>query len=476
MDLTICNFTTKGKVKFYCHARYNSIHRVIEDELTNERMEVKVVDSSHISVELMKANPVLHPVNYVQVEKDATVSTAFNALVIGFGEVGIDTVRFLYEFGAFVKNGSKEVVRSDFSCRVVDSKMDEFAGLFTVNAPSLKTKMITKDVKVEKDINLYKMDSRSIDFYKLLEVWIKDLNYIVVATGDDETNISLAVRIFRLAIQLRGEKKEFDRLRILVRVQHDENGHIQNIARHYNRLWAANDVSQDKNHLHQNVIPASEQIDTPITLFGSAEQVYTYDYVVTESLKEDAKRFKKKYDLSVNELKRMAGEETGEIVDWDEEQNLMMQLTGELSGFAPTYSAVMKLRRMQSQNIANSLHKETKLLLAKKALGESAYNEIAVHGLTRKDGCKTYSWQDHSNLPIDKYQRVLDTLAQTEHLRWNASHEILGYKEDGDEKSKDEAKLKHGCLKDWRELSDETQSYDYNIVDVSLNLIDVDNN
>lgn len=476
MDLTICNFTTKGKVKFYCHARYNSIHRVIEDELTNESMEVKVVDSSHISVELMKAKPVLHPVNYVQVEKDATVSTAFNALVIGFGEVGFDTVRFLYEFGAFVKSGSKEVVRSDFSCRVVDSKMDEFAGLFTVNAPSLKTKMITKDDKEEKDINLYKMDCRSIDFYKLLEVWIKDLNYIVIATGDDETNISLAVRIFRLSIQLREEKKEFDRLRILVRVKHDENGHIQKIARHYNRLWAANDESQDENHIHQNVIPATQLIDTPITLFGSAEQVYTYDYVVTESLKEDAKRFKRKYDLSVNELKRMAGEETGKIVEWDEEQSLMMQLTGELSGFAPTYSAVMKLRRMQSQNIANSLHKETKKLLAKKALGESAYNEMEIHGLTRRDGSKTYSWQDHSNLPIDKYQRVLDTLAQTEHLRWNASHEILGYKDDGDEKSKDEAKLKHGCLKDWGKLSDETQSYDYNIVDVSLNLIDVDNN
>jgi hypothetical protein len=95
--------------------------------------------------------------------------------------------------------------------------------------------------------------------------------------------------------------------------------------------------------------------------------------------------------------------------------------------------------------------------------------------LVRKEGSKSYSWLDHSMLPIDKYQKVLDTLAQTEHLRWNASHEILGYRNKEDEKYKDEAKLYHGCLKDWKDLTEVTQSYDYNIVDVSLNLIDVDN-
>ena len=476
-DMTIRSFTEKGKVKLYCHARYNSIHRVIEDELTNERIEVKVIDSSHISVEQLKAQPILHPVNYVKVEKDATVSTPFDSLVIGLGEVGLDSVRFLYEFGAFVKYKSWEgfVERSDFHCYAVDQNMDRLVGIFTASVPSIDISIDEKKYEVPNMLNLYSMDCRSKEFYDRLKCWIKTLNYIVIATGDDEINISLAVRIFRLAIQLREENGEFERLRILVRVQHDENRHIQNIAYHYNRIWAANAASRDLHHMHQNEILANQMIETPITLFGSAEQVYTYDNVVTESLKEDAKIFKRKYDLSINELKRISGEEGDDIVNWDDEQNLMMQLAGDYKGYAPTYSAIMKLRRTQSQNIANSLHKETKVLLAKKALGEMDYNNIALHGLVRKEGSKSYSWLDHSMLPIDKYQKVLDTLAQTEHLRWNASHEILGYRNKEDEKYKDEAKLYHGCLKDWKDLTEVTQSYDYNIVDVSLNLIDVDN-
>ena len=474
-DKEIAAFATKRQIKFYCHARYNSVHRVIEDELTSEKIEVKVIDSSHINVELMKNTPTLHPVNYVTVENDATVSSPFNSLVIGFGEVGVDAVRFLYEFGAFVKSGPGVVERSDFCCHVVDTKMDELAGLFTVNAPSIVTTMNLKENEDAQMINLYNMDCRSIEFYNRLKEWINTLNYVVVATGDDETNISLAVRIFRLAI--RSRKDNLSSLRILVRVQNDENGHIQKIAYHYNRLWAAeqNGIKKEK-ILHQKVITSTEPTNEPITLFGAANQVYTYEHVVNDTLKEDAKKYKRKYDLSVNELKRMAGEEPYPIQNWDDEQNDLMQLSGEFKGFAPTFSAVMKLRRMQSQNNANSLHEETKKRLAIKALGQNAYDEIPTHGLTRKAGSTTYSWSDHANLPIGKVQRVLDVLAQTEHLRWNASHEILGYKDEGDENFKDEARLKHGCLKPWSKLSEKMRSNDYDVVDVSLGLIDIDDN
>lgn len=467
-DKEIHTFTDKGKAIFYCHARYNSIHRVIEDELMCQNIDVKVVDSSHINVELMKKNPTLHPVNHVTVEKDATVSSDFNAMVIGFGEVGLDTVRFLYEFGAFVKSGEKIVKRSGFHCHVVDQNMDDLAGVFTVNAPSIAITMNRKEADAAKLINLYQMDCRSVDFYERLKIWIKTLNYIVIATGDDETNISQAIRIFRLAIREREEG--LDGLCILVRVQHDDNGHVQKIAYHYNRLWAAEKNGNQKK-LHQNVVGASEKIDTPIFLFGSADKVYTYDHVVNDLLKEDAKKFKMKYDLSVNELRQMAGEEPYQIEDWDEEQNNLMQLIGDNKGYAPTFSGVMKLRRVQSQNVANSLHKGTKSLLVKMALGDQALEAMRVHGLERKSGTLIYSWRDHSNESIDNIQRVLDVLAQTEHLRWNASHEILGYQDKNDENFKDEAKLLHGCLKDWDKLSEKMQSNDYDVVDVSLGLI-----
>ena len=478
-DTVIKEFAKRGKVKFYCHARYNSIHRVIEDELTEKNIEVKVVDSSHTCIELMKGNLELHPVKYVKVENDATVSSPFNALVIGFGEVGMDAVRFLYEFGAFVKSNSWHgiVERSKFHCYVVDEKMKELAGIFTANAPSIVTSKNWEHEDDNKMINLFSMDCRSVEFYEKLKNWIEKLNYIIVATGDDETNISLAVRIFRLAI--RSRQDDLDKFRILVRIQHDENGHIKKIKEHYNRLWAAElqdkvDEKNKKKRLHQDAITSDAQIETPITLFGSVESVYRYDNIIDSSLIEIAKKFKRKYDLSINELRIRSGEEPYPIEEWEDEQNNAMQIIGEYKGFAPTLGGVMRLRRVQSQNLGNCLHEATKKALAEAALG-NGYEDMFRHGLIRNEGELVYSWRDHSSDPIANVQKVLDVLAQTEHLRWNASHEILGYQGNEVEGYKDEARLVHGCLRDWDKLKDITKSYDYNIVDVSLSIIDINN-
>ena len=477
-DKTIQEFAKRGKVIFYCHARYNSIHRVIEDEVTEKNIEVKVVDSSHICVELMKGNPELHPVKYVKVEKDATVSSPFNALVIGFGEVGMDAVRFLYEFAAFVKSTGWHgiVERSEFHCHVVDEKMEELAGIFTTNAPSIVTSKNWKQEDDDKMINLYSIDCHSVEFYEKLKKWIEKLNYIVVATGDDETNISLAVRLFRLAIRCRQE--DLDKFRILVRIQHDENGHVRKIKEYYNRLWAAElqDIVDEKNKmkkLHHKFVASDAQVEMPITLFGSAESVYRYDNIIDNSLIDKAKKFKKKYDLSINELRIRSGEDPYPIEEWEEEQNNAMQISDEYKGFAPTLGGVMRLRRVQSQNLGNCLHEATKIELAKTALGND-YEDMLRHGLIRNEGELVYSWRDHSNEPIASVQKVLDVLAQTEHLRWNASHEILGYQGNEVEGYKDEARLVHGCLRDWDNLKDITKSYDYNIVDVSLGIIDID--
>lgn len=460
------NDNGKIRIRFYCHARYNSIHKVIEDEQTPENMEVKVVDSSHISVEKLKQDGNLHPVNYVDVDKDATVSSPFHALVVGFGEVGLDVVRFLYEFGAFVKTGStaKKVERSEFRCHVIDKNMNEKAGLFYANAPSIKLTQDNQDDKQAKEINLYNMDCQSIDFYKRLTSWIKTLNYVVLVTENDELNISLAIRILRLAIR---HRDNLDKFRIVVRVQHDENDHIQRVANHYNRLCAAEDNSTDPSRLEQKTISSDAIISTPITLFGATEKAYSFKEIVSGALRDEAKKFKMKYDQSLNASRKRSGKDSYEIESWDEERNRIMQLSGSNKGSSPTYSGVMRLRRIQTQNICNSLHKETKVRLAQLALGKEKYEEILQGNLKREDQQITYVWKENLSLP-QEYQRVLDVLAQTEHLRWNASHEILGYT--GTNGNKDEARLLHDYLKDWQNLAVSTQSYDYNVVDVSLNL------
>ena len=464
-DLTVIKAADAGvRQIFYCKARYNSVHRVIEDELTHDKVIVKVVDPSHISVEILKQDVRLHPASFVKIEPDATVSSDFNALVVGFGEVGYDTVRFLYEFGAFVRSGSDEVRvdRSGFHCDVIDKDVKKLAGLFAVNAPAVSHKMKYDDENYDDaaPITLHDMDIHSVQFYDYIEHIIRSLNYVVIALNDDEQNVSLAVRIFRLAMRYRKDLRNF---RILARVRRDDGNHLLRLTEHYNRLWAAECNSDPSSrHLHQCTVTIGDECLEPITLFGMQSMTYTWDNIVSDRLKMEAIKFKEKYDQSIAAMNTKATP-----LDWEAERRDLMQLNDEYMGFSPTYSGVMRLRRIQRQNMENCFHQYTKLLLASTALGPEKM-KLLKH-LTRKENEIVYQWNQHA--PDDSVTRVLQVLSQTEHLRWVASHEILGYREDGSEDFKDEARLLHGCLKPWNQLSSWVQSYDYNVVDVSLGIL-----
>ena len=71
-----------------------------------------------------------------------------------------------------------------------------------MNAPSISRQM-SYDERVwdhRTPITLHDMDIHSVDFYNHIEAMIGTLNYVVIALDDDEQNVSLAVRIFRLAV------------------------------------------------------------------------------------------------------------------------------------------------------------------------------------------------------------------------------------------------------------------------------------
>ena len=471
-DKTIASLQGNGKsATLYCKARYNSVHRVIEDEQIQEHLTVKVVDPSHISIEMLKQDVRLQPVSFVDINADGTVSSDFNALVVGFGEVGYDTVSFLYEFGAFVKPGSGngKVERSGFRCDVIDKDIKQRAGLYAVNAPSISRQMSYDQLVWDQitPITLHDLNINSVDFYNHIESMIKTLNYVVIALDDDEQNVSLAVRIFRLAVRYR---KDLNHFRILARVRDDKGGHLLKITQHYNRLWAAQACSDAASrHFHQREVRNTDQINEPITLFGSMASTYTWDYIVSDRLKNEAKRFKERYDQSIMAMNATQDTVAMTPLEWESEHRDLMQLTDEYRGFSPTFSGIMRLRRIQRQNKANCFHQLTKRFIAQAALSEEDFALIGGHHLTRQENETRYHWQNHT--PVAAVEKVLEVLAQTEHLRWMASHEILGYREDDTEDDKDEARLMHGCLRPWQELSERVRSYDYNVVDVSLGII-----
>lgn len=454
----------KREVIFYCLARYNSIHRVIEDQHPSDRIKVKVIDSSHINVEMLKLKKDLLPVSYVDIEADATVSSAFNALVIGFSEVGMDSVRFLYEFGAFVRHGSADghVGRSEFHLDVVDKNMSDLAGTFVANAPAIRPSMpfINGGENPDALITLHQMDCRSIQFYsKLNREWIEKLNYVVVATDDDELNLSLGIRIFKAAVRYR---RNLDKFCILVRAHNDDDGHIRRIKEHYNRLWAAQQCAPEVKgkRIHQDKICVGHLVEAPIHVFGLDRNTFTYANIIADELEQRARKYAQKYAETVDPGR------TFSVSAWDDSYNDIMQLTDEWKGYSPTYSGMMNMRRMQSQDIANSLHELTKKILAQKALSRCKQEDFIFSQLTRKPNTIRYIWPKGMD-EIEAINRISIAIAQTEHLRWVASHEILGYV---NADVKDEARLEHDCLKDWSLLPEAVRSYDCNVADFILGI------
>lgn len=460
----------KREAIFYCHARYNSVHRVIEDRFMSGRRRVKIIDSSHISVENLKLNENLLPVNFVRVEKDATVSSSFNSLVIGFSEVGQDSVRFLYEYGAFVKTGSTDtdVKRSDFHMNVVDKCMEDVAGAFVANAPAINVSVpsVTGLDNPDALITLNQMDCQSVAFYHSLETWIKDLNYIVIATDNDELNITLAVRIFKLAARYRVNMEDFC---ILARVHQDEDGHINAIAEHYNRLWEAQCAVKDYNGkiATQSDVKRGDEIKMPIHLFGLDKKTYTYENIIDDSMEQQAVEFKERYAASTEE--NYVEPQVREDYAWFKEVQKHITCIENDPENNPTLSAIMGVRRMQGQDYANCFHATTKRVIAKEALKKAGLpKEFAWQSLTRDKETIEYRVKDGSTVAPQVF-RILNVLAQTEHLRWNASHEILGYVCQGE--SRNEIKMLHPCIKDWQDLTAYIQSFDYNFVDLVLNII-----
>lgn len=437
-DVTLADAPCK-KIHIYCHARRNGVNKVIEK--SGGKIDVKILDSSHLSLEHLKRDVRNHPISFVNVKtltdkNPGTVADTFTSLVVGFGETGQEAVQFLYEFGAFVsdKASAEDSFRSPFVCHVVDNNMERLEGEFMASVPGVSCEKTISSIpdafkKSSAPIRFHKCDYRSTDFYEnILASIAKNLNYVVVTLGDDETSITVAVEILRY---VRKHRKDLTKFRIYVRAY--EKGtfkHLEDIAKHYNDfLYSPNDDT-DK-----------------IVLFGQSQLIYTYELVVKDQYEEEGKIYYETYrSLNIDP----ANDEG----PWTKRRDttLSPQKKGTL------WEKMSKIRRKESQDRSNALHADTKLLILEKTVGKEHTEDFALRVLRAREGQQK---DIHYPNLSDAENTLMLNLAMCEHLRWNAAHETLGYVNNSTGHECDERTKRHNCLKPWQELDNESNNADY---------------
>lgn len=453
-DRTIISMANKENFEhhIYCHARYNGPNRVIQDVSLSKKLDVKIVDSSHLAVELLKMDPENHPVNVVNMSDTcpATVESCLKTLIIGFGEVGRDAFRFLYEFGAFVDDGNLNR-RSPFECVIVDKNIDDIIGTFVSSMPGVFNDKYNDSSVAVKFVNA-DYNSSYFNTEVLSDEFLKAVNYIVISIGNDDEAIALAVRLFD---RIRRWRADITNLRIFVRCKDD------------NRVEVLNNIADHYNYGYGN---GAENIPV-IRIFGQPEKTYTYDLIVSDRLIKEGKQFHEEY-------RRFSGDTSG----WDKRHAQLTETD------IPQIDNLRKLRRQESQDIANALHAGTKIILLKKALAslakhdhdkidwESFYNRyFKVVDVANIVG----SYADiHYPELTDMENKVVFHLAILEHIRWKAAHELMGYIFYEGGTSCDERTMKHNCLCHWGMLDYQGKlnkakpcdfkKYDFCVIDTTI--------
>lgn len=418
----------------YCHARRESAHNLLEIQDVSDRVEIRVLDSSYLSVEQLKMNVAYQPVSFVEVGADASVESEFNALIVGFGETGEDALRFLYEFGAFANRNGE---RSPFRCTVMDPDMERLRARFYARNPALADNPA---------VQLLDTDCRTDRFWNWMKEAVATLNYVVVALGDDEAGMTLAVDICDFAIRYADKRENF---KIFVRSYRSEKAdYMEHAAAFYD----------------------SREIGRPIVVFGRMADMYTYDLIVGDRLSAEAEWFYDKYNQVSPEKEKKS---------WSDRRKDALRQN--------TLAALRGLRRKEGQDLANALHRRTKMHMIKQVLQNG---NSPLCGTELSDWLRSLQARKEvdagaayprvcpaSGAPDYDIGPVMLRLAQCEHLRWMAALELMGYVMTPEKTN--ELTLEHACLVSWNELDRVAlrlkwnfKASDFSVVETTIELDD----
>lgn len=405
----------------YCAARRTKEIAIHEECWIKGKLHI-IDDSREAVMELAMRKDVdgafyTHPVNYVSVNHDmGYVETSFNSLIVGFGTTGQDAFRFLYEFSAFPDAERK---KSEVKFYICDGNINGIKGGLCQEIPALE------QLESNGEIEFCHYNSASMGFYDKLCSIIDRLNYVVIATGNDEQNLDIAARIYEFAIQYR--KDGLKMFKIFVRMYNSNNEYI---FRKTVRTYA---------ELHAPVIE----------YFGGPGDIYTKRRIMDDEERILSDRFYEAYcDVSGSE----------HLCYSERRKNEVAKEETKLLGYR-------RLNRVLLQDKANSKH---------------CYTKEVLLGLDDMNGCmKLPEWPIETDGDISddekRWRTRLLNVSVCEHLRWNASHLMMGYVRMTDGKSGgscDERRKQHLCLVDWDELpvQPDYREYDYMVVMTTVNL------
>lgn len=367
---------------------------------------VRMIDTHLLSVQRVKFQlPELHPIHFVDVAKDKDgmplgyVSSGFHVLHVGFQATGQDYLRFLYEFGAFVGKDLKQVPTS---FDIFDDDLDHYRGDFLNRFPGLKGDpfLVWNEGAIGSD-----------RFWERYNCLLDSLNYVVVAAGDPDRNIGLAIRLLRTAARA---DKDLTRFVILVRVAAlDER--TRGILDFFNATYH----------------PGGGPVIRPI---GADRDIWNLASISGNMLKDSASRFYTAYQHAVG------GDDT-----WESRHQRLSSESGD------RLRNRLTLMREQGQDLSRSAYLPTLHALAGQRLEEAAVRIPAVF--------------EGMHYPEKGAEATrLEYLAVQEHLRQCASLRASGY-EPGDA---DELLMRRSDLCPYGDLDPTEQHFNWIVVKTAL--------
>ena len=410
-----------------CHAKREGLIDKY-DGIADTGNAIKFVDSSYLSVEQIKKDrPMLLPVNFVNIATDFAgqrlgyVTTPFKCAVIGLGETGVEMLKFLYEFGAFP---NELLGKSTFKCHIFEQNISSALAKSNINLLGLRSSSVIDD---EEEFEFHNVQVETYEFRQEIDLLISELNYIVLTLGDENLNLKIAIDLVERAVM--SGRDITDKFCVLIRMS---------------EISKLNECT---------LAEARKVFGDCIYTFGTKKDVWKTDVIGNEYMHEKAKAFFTSYKALSEEIHKS---NKWTLPDWDERLNKMRN---------GTYKERCSAQRKINQDFANCLHVTTKRELCKLP-PTIPNNDWCLCAYYKELGESIYGVNDAAKHCGPDNEKLLQYLAICEHLRWEASHLMLGYRPTtGD--TIEERKL-HKNIKRYQYLDENTKHFDWLVVKNSL--------